>query len=262
MKHPDLYRRLVALDAVLDQVELGRKFNPATGQWEETDVDPIGNHPLTTAAVGAGGVGAGLGHGYVMKNYGGGGVKEAYRNVGRNVARAAGENAHTATPFVQDALGVVKSEAGLLGSKAKTGLAEILKKLRGKASPLLARVGLEENLRGRLVALEAHVDEAVELGFMVDGKPVEKNRISYRPRRLRDENDVHHPTRNGKVAAAGLSGLAIGSAAKTLYDAGGPEGMLRKMRAARNLATTSAKAGYRARGAVEQLRKVGSRLRK
>lgn len=94
---------------------------------EEEDKDLKG--AAITAGAGAAGLGAAgvLGHRHVMKNYGGeGGVKEAYKNVGRNVAEEA-----------KDA--VKRGRAGWYRGRGLGGKGPVLAGLKGSLASILKR---------------------------------------------------------------------------------------------------------------------------
>lgn len=156
-----------------------KKWNPETGKWEDS--------PVTSAAGAVAGAGAGYGlgkaHDTLLKNYGGeGGVKEAYRNVARNVGRNV-TDVSAESQQVRDALagsfkaaqktklpfgasmGYAKDIAGgsPLGATGHVlgDLAKRLKNLKGAGTRALTKVFADRKLPRGFVEFESRIDAIV-----------------------------------------------------------------------------------------------------
>jgi hypothetical protein len=141
-----------------------KKKKLADGTWVDETGKPT-SAPVAPAvgalAGAAAGYGAAKGHQSVMKNYGGGGgAAQAYKNAGRNVVQGAKTAATSAIPYMQDAGGVIKSEAG-------SAAANILKKLKGLKGAATAMLG--RNPPKQLVEFEARLDAIIFSERTTDG---------------------------------------------------------------------------------------------
>ncbi len=191
----------------------GKKYNPATKQWEDDEGKPV-SAPNVSSWVGAGaGAGAGMGvaaaHKAVMRNYGGeGGAGEAYRNVARNVGSTVGEKVSgiigpKATTAAQDIYGVAKSEVGSTAAE----IAKKLKRLKGAGASILSKAFARPPRQ--LVEFEARIDAIVFKKKVSEAGRADKEVIEFA--------QVDEPKKSNKgklLAGAYLGGLATPSAAR------------------------------------------------
>jgi hypothetical protein len=189
----------------------GKKWNPATKQWEDDEGKPASAPNVSSAAgavVGAGaGIGAARAHKAIMAGYGGaGGVGQAYRNVARNVASIGGEKISSvigpkATTAAQDIYGVAKSEFN------PVEIAKKLKALKGAGTKILGKVFTRPSRQ--LVEFEARIDAIVFKKKVSEAGQADKEVIEFA------QGDEPKKSNKGKLlAGAYLGGLTTPSIAR------------------------------------------------
>lgn len=157
-----LVHRMIALEAKIDPLLFGPGFRKPSDDPDDPDGLDIGGIAKGTA-VGAGAVGGYLAHRAVMDAYGSNAagsmsapsVVDAYKNLGRNVARSATDTGAKAVTAVKAALPEVADAAkGIAGDVVASG--------KKYLSPLLKRIPMitaesGETLTDRMVALNARL---------------------------------------------------------------------------------------------------------
>jgi hypothetical protein len=133
MKRSEVIQFCANLEATLDECLFGEKKKSDQSSGTAKAV-------AEGAAVGAAGAGAVAAHRAVLRNYGGeGGVRQAYSNLGRNVAREVSEPVAGAVLRGKRAYGIAREVGGLgrlgaAGRGLKKGLNPALAKLRRVAA--------------------------------------------------------------------------------------------------------------------------------
>ena len=167
INHFALTQRLSELEAkVLDPILFGQRWNPETGQMEDTG--PGAGTVVGGAAVGAGVAGAYLGHRAIMSKYGANGLANGIGAAYKAAGSAGLATAKTAGADVLAAGGKLGAQAVDATVNATKAGASRVGKFAGEAWNRLKGLRLESGngLAERLVNLEAKLDESLEFDVM------------------------------------------------------------------------------------------------